>query len=73
MKHLLKMSDLSPDELTHILDVADELKAQQKAGRHRPRCWQGKTRRADVLQRHPPAPAPASRWASTSWGASATT
>ena len=32
MKHLLKMSDLSPGEVTHILDVADQLKAQQKAG-----------------------------------------
>lgn len=32
MKHLLKMSDLSPDELHHILDVAEELKAEQKAG-----------------------------------------
>ena len=30
MKHLLKMSDLTPDEVAHILDVADELKAQQK-------------------------------------------
>ena len=27
MKNLLKMSDLSPAELTHILDVADQLKA----------------------------------------------
>ena len=32
MKHLLKMSDLTPDEVAHILDVADELKARQKAG-----------------------------------------
>ena len=32
MKHLLKMSDLTPAEVAHILDVADELKAQQKAG-----------------------------------------
>ena len=32
MKHLLKMSALTPDEVAHILDVADELKAQQKAG-----------------------------------------
>ena len=32
MKHLLKMSDLAPGEVTHILDVADQLKAQQKAG-----------------------------------------
>ena len=32
MKNLLKMSDLTPAELTHILDVADQLKAEQKAG-----------------------------------------
>ena len=32
MKHLLKMSDLTSGEVTHILDVADQLKAQQKAG-----------------------------------------
>ena len=32
MNHLLKMNDLTPAELTHILDVADQLKAQQKAG-----------------------------------------
>ena len=31
MKNLLKMSDLSPAELTHILDVAA-----------RPRCWRAK-------------------------------
>ena len=37
MKHLLKMSDLSPAELHHILDVAEELKAEQKAGTTR-RC-----------------------------------
>ena len=37
MKNLLKMSDLSPAELTHILDVADQLKAQQKLGGPR-RC-----------------------------------
>ena len=35
MKNLLKMSDLSPAELTHILDVADQLKAQQKLVRVR--------------------------------------
>lgn len=32
MKHLLKMSDLTSAELAHILDVADQLKAQQKLG-----------------------------------------
>ena len=31
-ENLLRMSDLSPAELTHILDVADQLKAQQKLG-----------------------------------------
>ena len=36
MKNLLKMSDLTPGELTHILDVADQLKAQQETWRHRP-------------------------------------
>ena len=36
MKNLLKMSDLSPAELTHILDVADQLKADHKAGRTDP-------------------------------------
>ena len=32
MKNLLKMSDLTPAEVVHILDVADQLKAEQKAG-----------------------------------------
>ena len=32
MKHLLKLRDLTERELVHILDVADQLKAQQKAG-----------------------------------------
>ena len=32
MKHLLKLSSLTPGEVAHILDVADRLKAQQKAG-----------------------------------------
>ena len=36
MKHLLKMSGLTPAELTHILDVADDLKARQKAGQTPP-------------------------------------
>ena len=36
MKNLLKMGDLSPAELTHILDVADRLKADCKAGRTAP-------------------------------------
>ena len=32
MKHLLKMNDLSREEVYHILDVADRLKAAQKVG-----------------------------------------
>ena len=36
MKNLLKMSDLTPDEVFHILDVADQLKAEQKAGGNPP-------------------------------------
>ena len=36
MKHLLKMNDLTREELYHILDVADELKAAQKAGKTPP-------------------------------------
>ena len=32
MNHLLKMSDLTQQELYHILDVAAQLKAAQKAG-----------------------------------------
>lgn len=32
MKHLLKLSALTPAELTRILDVADQLKAQHAAG-----------------------------------------
>ena len=47
MKNLLKMSDLSPAELTHILDVADQLKAQQK--RHGPAAG-GQNGCPDVLQ-----------------------
>ena len=36
MKNLLKMSALTPDEVVHILDVADQLKAEQKAGGNPP-------------------------------------
>ena len=36
MKNLLKMSDLTPEEVVHILDVADQLKAEQKAGGNPP-------------------------------------
>lgn len=36
MKHLLKLSDLTPGEVERILDLADRLKAEQKAGRTSP-------------------------------------
>lgn len=36
MKHLLKLSDLTREELFHILDVADQLKADHKAGKDEP-------------------------------------
>ena len=49
MKNLLRMSDLSPAELTHILDVADQLKAQQKLGGTAP-LLAGKDGCPDVLQ-----------------------
>lgn len=71
MKHLLKLSDLSPEELHHILDVADRLKAEQKAGGTAPLLHgrsvalmfsKNSTRTRTVL-----------RWACTSWGALATT
>lgn len=32
MKHLLKLSDLSPEEITGILDLADQLKYEKKNG-----------------------------------------
>ena len=32
MKHLLKLGDLSPAEIRHVLDVADELKRLHRAG-----------------------------------------
>ncbi len=55
MKHLLKMSDLSPAELHHILDVAEELKAEQKAGTI-PALLKGRSGGADVLQKFHPHP-----------------
>ena len=71
MKNLLKMSDLTPGELTHILDVADQLKAQQKLGGTAP-LLAGKTV-AMLFSKRPPAPAPALRWVCTSWAAWAIT
>ena len=41
MDHLLKLSSLSPAEITHILDVADEYKRLHRAGAD-PRDLQGK-------------------------------
>ena len=55
MKHLLKMNDLTREELYHILDVADELKAAQKAGGH-PAPAGGQERGPDVLQDFHPHP-----------------
>ena len=66
MKNLLKMGDLSPAELTHILDVADQLKADCKAGRTAPLL-------AGKSVARPPAPAPALRWVCTRWAVLATT
>lgn len=42
MKHLLKLLDLTTEEITDILDLADELKAELKSGVRKPRL-EGKT------------------------------
>lgn len=42
MKHLLKLLDLSPEEIGQLLDLADKLKAELKAGIPHP-ILQGKT------------------------------
>lgn len=42
MKHLLKLQDLTKDELYEILDLADKLKKEHKEGVHKP-YLQGKT------------------------------
>lgn len=42
MKHLLKLQDLTKQELYEILDLADQLKAEHKQGIHKP-YLQGKT------------------------------
>ena len=41
MEHLLKLSSLTPDEIIHVLDVADEYKRLHKAGTD-PKDLQGK-------------------------------
>ena len=33
MKHLLKMEDLSSDEIEDIIDLADQLKKDKKGGK----------------------------------------
>ena len=39
MKHLLKMLDLSTEDITEILNLADQLKYEQKHGiEHRHHC-----------------------------------
>ncbi len=67
MKHLLKLGDLSPAEILHVLDVADELKRLHRAGQD-PKVLAGRAV-ALIFNKNPPAPAPASRWASTRWAA----
>ena len=42
MKHLLKLLDLSPEEITELLDLADQLKYERKNGIARPHL-KGKT------------------------------
>ena len=42
MKHLLKLLDLSKDEIIELLDLADKLKADNKAGIPHP-LLKGKT------------------------------
>jgi ornithine carbamoyltransferase len=36
-KHLLKLADLGPDEITYLIDLAAELKAAKREGREEPR------------------------------------
>ena len=67
MEHLLKLSSLTPDEIIHILDVADEYKRLHKAGTD-PKDLQGKAV-ALMFGKHSTAPAPAWRSASTRWAA----
>ena len=42
MKHLLKLLDLTPEEISSILDLADQLKYEKKHGIPHPRR-QGQT------------------------------
>lgn len=71
MKHLLKLGGMTPEEILHILDVADEYKQLHKDGVD-PKDLQGKAV-ALVFAKTPPAPAQAWRSASTRWAAWAPT
>lgn len=71
MKHLLKLSALTPEEILHILDVADEYKRLHKQGAD-PKDLQGKAVHW-CLPKTPPAPAQAWRSASSRWAAWAPT
>ena len=42
MKHLLKLGDLSPEEILHVLDTADQLKRLHQAGQD-PKVLTGKS------------------------------
>lgn len=52
MKHLLKMLDLSTEDITEILNLADQLKYEQKHGIEH-RHLAGKTARHESLRRLP--------------------
>ena len=65
------MSALTPGELTHILDVADQLKAQQKLGGTAP-LLAGKTV-AMLFSKASTRTRPALRWVCTRWAAWAIT
>ena len=36
MKHFISLSDVTPEEFNSLLDLADQLKREQKAGRQKP-------------------------------------
>ena len=55
MKHLLKLGGLTPEEITHILDVADEYKRLHRDGID-PKDLQGQGRGADFRQKLHPHP-----------------
>ena len=49
MKHLLKLGGMTPEEILHILDVADQLKAQRRRLAARPAAGR-KDGCPDILQ-----------------------